>query len=192
LVCQPKLDINQVIYFFRQKRVYTHFLNKPCITHQKEHTMILPTLQAQFGTSFGFLQQNLQGFDPQNASNTPTHGGNSAAWLLSHIIAARQMPLVFSGGQPLWNQENLQRWARSPVALEAHETTDWNQLCSDLKKTQEALMAHLATLEASDLERQTPAGTLGSTLSFLATHEAYHVGQVAMLRRALGMPGVMS
>jgi uncharacterized damage-inducible protein DinB len=154
--------------------------------------MILPTLQAQFGTSFGFLQQNLKGFDSQNATNTPAQGGNSAAWLLSHIVAARQMPLVFSGGQPIWNQESLQRWARSPAALEAHETTDWNQLCDDLNKTQEVLMAHLATLEASDLERQTPAGTLGSTLAFLATHEAYHVGQVAMLRRALGMPGVMS
>jgi uncharacterized damage-inducible protein DinB len=154
--------------------------------------MNIPTLQAQFGTSFGFLQQNLQGFDPKNATNTPTHGGNSAAWLLSHIVAARQMPLVFSGGQPVWTQEALQRWGRSPAALEAHETPDWNQLCTDLNKTQEVLVAHLATLQASDLEQQTPVGTLGSTLSFLATHEAYHVGQLAMLRRALGMSGVMS
>jgi uncharacterized damage-inducible protein DinB len=154
--------------------------------------MILPTLQAQFGTSFGFLQQNLQGFDNQNATDTPAQGGNSAAWLLSHIVGARQMPLVFSGGQPIWSQESLQRWGRSPAPLEAYEATDWNQLCSDLNKSQDALMAHLATLEASDFERQTPTGTLGSTLSFLATHEAYHVGQLAMLRRALGMPGVMS
>jgi uncharacterized damage-inducible protein DinB len=194
LVCPPKLDTKTAYYFFRQKRVYTRFLAKPSSIHfaQKEQIMILPTLQAQFGTSFGFLQKNLQGFDSQNASNTPTQGGNSAAWLLSHIVAARQLPLVFSGAQPIWNQETMQRWGRSPAPLEGHETPDWNQLCSDLNKSQDVLMAHLATLEASDLERQTPAGTLGSTIAFLATHEAYHVGQVAMLRRALGMPGVMA
>ncbi len=153
--------------------------------------MIIPMLQAQFGTSFGFLQQNLLGFNSQTSVRAPTVGGNSAAWLLSHIVAARQMPLVLSGQQAIWNQESINRWARSPAPLGTDESTDWDQLHLDLDLTQDALTAALAKLKDSDLERSTPAGPLGNALAFLATHEAYHVGQLAMLRRALGMPGVL-
>ena len=153
--------------------------------------MNIPTLQAQYGTSFGFLQKNLEGFDIQNSSLTPAAGGNSATWLLSHIVATRQTPVLFSGGQPIWNQERIQRWGRSPAPLEASESTDWNQLLTDLNKSQEHLMVCLENMNASDLEKPTPFGPLGKAIAFFATHEAYHVGQLAMLRRALGMPGMI-
>ena len=152
--------------------------------------MLIQSLQSQFGTSFGFLQQNLEGFDTALSLQTPG-GGNSAVWLLRHITAARQMPLVFGGQHPLWNQEVLGRWARSAAPLQAGEAGDWNGLRADLGQSQERLMDFLGGLKASDLGRETPAGPLGTVLAFLATHEAYHVGQLAMLRRALGMPGVL-
>lgn len=137
------------------------------------------------------LQKNLEGFNTQNATQTPAAGGNSATWLLSHIIATRQTPVLFSGGQPIWQQDQIQRWGRSPAPLETSENPDWNQLITDLHKSQESLMTHLATLETNDLEQPTPFGPLGKTIAFFATHEAYHVGQLAMLRRALGMPGMI-
>jgi hypothetical protein len=143
------------------------------------------TLQTQFGTSFNFLQKNLEGFEAQHQTQAPAAGGNSAAWLLS------QMPLVFGGQQPLWDQTALNRWARSPAKLEANEQIDWVQLHADLGKSQGQLMAFLGNLTESDLERPTPAGPLGGTLAFLATHEAYHVGQLAMLRRNFGLPGML-
>ena len=115
--------------------------------------MNIPTLQAQYGTSFGFLQKNLEGFDIQNSSLTPAAGGNSATWLLSHIVATRQTPVLFSGGQPIWNQERIQRWGRSPAPLEVSESTDWNQLLTDLNKSQEHLMVCLENMNASDLEK---------------------------------------
>ncbi|MDX2006127.1 MAG: DinB family protein [Meiothermus sp.] len=92
---------------------------------------------------------------------------------------------------PLWDQGDLERWVQSPTPLQPGEAGDWNSLLADLGRSQEALMGLLTGLSADDLERQTPFGPLGSVLAFLATHEAYHVGQLAMLRRALGMPGVL-
>jgi uncharacterized damage-inducible protein DinB len=148
-------------------------------------------IQAQFGTSFGFLQTNLTGFDASNSFQTPEQGGNSAAYLLSHLVAARQMPLAFSGQATLWNQQKLGRWARSAAPLAEDERPDWNALKADLEQSQGALMQFLSSLTPEALERPTPVGTLGKTLLFLATHEAYHVGQLAMLRRALGMEGML-
>jgi uncharacterized damage-inducible protein DinB len=153
--------------------------------------MLIQTLQTQYSTSFGMLRKNLEGFNSQNAIQTPEAGGNSATWLLSHIVATRQTPVLFSGGTPIWQQEQIQRWGKSPAPLEANENTNWDQLVTDLHKSQESLMAQLQTLQTSDLEKPTPFGPLSKAIPFFATHEAYHVGQLAMLRRALGMPGMM-
>lgn len=177
--------------FFAKKSAYTLFWPVNYPAPYKENLMLIQTLQSQFGTSFGFLRQNLEGFDAASSLLTPSSGGNSAVWLVRHITAARQMPLVFGGQHPLWSQEDLGRWARSAAPLQAGEAGDWNQLRTDLDQSQERLMGLLAGLKVSELERETPAGPLGSVVAFLATHEAYHVGQLAMLRRALGMPGML-
>jgi uncharacterized damage-inducible protein DinB len=44
---------------------------------------------------------------------------------------------------------------------------------------------------ARDLGRKLPTGsTLGDALSFLAFHEAYHLGQLGLIGRTLGKPGL--
>ena len=151
--------------------------------------MNIPTLTAQFGTSFGLLQANLQGFTASQASDAPAQGGNSLSWLLSHIIASRQGALLISGAAPLWDAERLQRWGQSAAALrDPTEAAPLEELQADLAATQEALMAHLPTLDQEALMQQTPYGEpVGGVLMFLATHEAYHVGQVGLLRRTLGL-----
>jgi uncharacterized damage-inducible protein DinB len=151
--------------------------------------MNIPTLTAQFATSFGLLQANLQGFTLDNASNAPAHGGNSLSWLLSHIIASRQGALLISGGAPLWDGARLERWAQGAAALtNADDAAPLTELHADLAATQAALMAHLSTLDDEALAQPTPYGEpVGGVLMFLTIHEAYHVGQVGLLRRTLGL-----
>jgi uncharacterized damage-inducible protein DinB len=150
-------------------------------------TMHIPTLQMQFGTTFGNLQKHLAAFDQDNALQAGANAGNSAAWLLSHIIASRQVPLLITGAKPLWDGSRLQRWGRDAVPLAENESLDLEQLRSDLQASQDALMAQLSSLTEDDLARATPMGTVGGVLAFLATHEAHHTGQLVALRRGLGL-----
>jgi uncharacterized damage-inducible protein DinB len=147
--------------------------------------MHLPTLQMQFGTTFGNLQKHLEAFDQHSALKSGPNAGNSAAWLLAHIISSRQVPLLITGAKPLWDGERLQRWGRDAAPLAANETLNLEQLRSELHASQEALMAQLSSLTEDDLTRPIPMGTVGSVLAFLSTHEAHHTGQLVALRRNL-------
>jgi uncharacterized damage-inducible protein DinB len=149
--------------------------------------MHIPTLQMQFGTTFGNLQKHLEAFDQHSILKSGPNPGNSAAWLLSHIIASRQVPLLITGAKPLWDAERLQRWGRDAAPLAEDETLNLEQLRSDLHASQDALMARLSSLTEDDLARPIPMGTVGSVLAFLATHEAHHTGQLVALRRSLGL-----
>jgi uncharacterized damage-inducible protein DinB len=149
--------------------------------------MHIPTLQMQFGTTFGNLQKHLAAFDQDNALQAGANAGNSAAWLLSHIVSSRQVPLLITGAKPLWDGPRLQRWGRDAAPLAENESLDLEQLRSDLQASQDALMARLSSLTEDDLARATPMGTVGGVLAFLATHEAHHTGQLVALRRSLGL-----
>jgi DinB superfamily len=149
--------------------------------------MHIPTLQMQFGTTFGNLQKHLEVFDQESAVKSGPNAGNSAAWLLAHIISSRQVPLLITGAKPLWDGDRLKRWGRDAAPLAGDETLDLEQLRSDLYASQEALMARLSSLTEDDLARTIPMGTVGSVLAFLSTHEAHHTGQLAALRRSLGL-----
>jgi DinB superfamily len=149
-----------------------------------------PFLQ-QFTTSYGMLRANLTGFDDSNALLTP-HGGNSASWLLSHAIGTRQAVILFSGGTPLWDETRLGRWGRvSPPLTDPDEAIPFTQLLSDLERSQPLLLEALQAFTEDRVNFETPMGTLGQLTSHLAIHEAYHAGQLGLLRRALGMAGAI-
>ena len=149
--------------------------------------MHIPTLQMQFGTTFSNLQKNLGVFDQHDALQAGANVGNSAAWLLAHIIASRQVPLLITGAKPLWEAPRLQRWGRDAAPLAENETLDLGQLRFDLQVSQEALTVRLSSLTEDDLARATPMGPVGGVLAFLVTHEAHHTGQLVALGRSLGL-----
>jgi uncharacterized damage-inducible protein DinB len=149
--------------------------------------MHIPTLQMQFGTTFGNLQKHLAAFDQRSALQAGANAGNSAAWLLSHIIASRQVPLLITGAKPLWDGPRLQRWGRDAAPLAGNDLLNLEQLRSDLQASQDALMARLSSLTNDDLTKPTPMGAVGGMLAFLSTHEAHHTGQLVALRRSLGL-----
>jgi DinB superfamily len=133
------------------------------------------------------LESAHEAFDQHTVLQAGANAGNSAAWLLAHIISSRQVPLLITGAKPLWDGPRLQRWGRDATPLGDHETLDLDQLRSDLHASQQALMARLSSLTEDDLAKPTPMGTVGGVLAFLSTHEAHHTGQLVTLRRSLGL-----
>ena len=65
------------------------------------------------------------------------------------------------------------------------------EILADLRRTQERLLGRLGRLSDADLAEPVKDGTVGSQLAFLHFHEAYHAGQVGLLRRLLGKEGAI-
>ncbi|MDX2121961.1 MAG: DinB family protein [Gemmatimonadota bacterium] len=116
---------------------------------------------------------------------------NSIAFLVAHLTETRHY-LATLLGQPMPSPFSAaftsarsieQAGPLPPVAL--------------LIQYWEAIAAHLAVLverfDTPQLSRTGPArpgsdGSALSNLAFLAQHESYHLGQIALLRRALDLP----
>jgi uncharacterized damage-inducible protein DinB len=92
-----------------------------------------------------------------------------------------------------------ERFKRSCKALAADERSfSLAAVRVDFAATQDPLHAGLADLTDAAVAAPAPFGlagrkdeTVGSLLVGLAFHEAYHAGQVGMLRRLLGKPGAI-
>ena len=146
--------------------------------------MHISTLQMQYGISFENISKSLASFNANNHLDS-FNNGNSANWLISHITATRQIPLMFAGQETIWKPEQIQRWGREPTPLVAAEAIDWQQLLGDLETSGNMLMGFLATANEETLAIETPVGKIGSALAFLVSHEHHHSGQLAYLASAI-------
>ncbi len=122
---------------------------------------------------------NLRGKKPKGAPHT--------AWqLLEHIRIAQWDILEFSRDRkhvsPKWPEGYWPKTAAPP------STAAWNRSISEVRKSRTA-MEKLIASEKSDLFTPIPHGT-GQTLLrealLIADHNAYHIGQLVLLRRLLG------
>jgi DinB superfamily len=122
----------------------------------------------------------------------PAHT-NSISFLLAHLIESRHLVAGLLGyplSTPL------------PASVaQARTLDDAGELppLAILEPAWERIAAHLAVhLERMDTAalrregRHFPGsdGTLLGALAFLAEHESYHLGQIALLRRQAGLPGM--
>jgi hypothetical protein len=120
----------------------------------------------------------------------PDPAGNCANWVLGHIVANRGAVLTLVGEQPVWDAAAGERYKRgsSPIAKDAAKP--FPEILDSLDRSQERLVAGLARLSDEDLGKD-DGESLGSKLAFLQFHEAYHAGQLGLLRRVAGKKGAI-
>lgn len=119
---------------------------------------------------------------------------NSIAFLVAHLIDARHTLLALLGGiaenplaTVLSDARSIDDVAMLPPLTELRDA--WHAV-------DEALAIRLPELSASVLDEPAPQPYPGDdpsllgALAFLVQHDSYHVGQLALLRRALGLPAM--
>ena len=120
--------------------------------------------------------------------------GHSPRWLVGHLATYRHRVLAMAGLPALtaaW--EDWFTKGTDPAAVPAD--LDPGILVQAFHDAQAALAGRWAAVTAQDLAkplgRTLPGGadTLGGGLQFMAWHEAYHLGQLGLLRRLAGKPG---
>lgn len=125
--------------------------------------------------------QFLRGLSPDRAAAHPIAGAHSIWELVLHVTG--------------WTREVHQRLRGNapgePAAGDWPQPGDtsgpaWHAALVDLDDAHDAVVRHVATLSDEDLARPVGNGvSVGEMLVGLAQHDAYHSGQLALLRRTL-------
>lgn len=158
----------------------TSSLETPLTTH----------LHQMFTMTDAWLRRNVEGLTAEQAMARPTEG-NSIAWIVGHVVYWRQAILKMAGGEPVWadgEAEGFKGTSRTnPVSVDK----SWDALLAAYQDTHARLVARLNGDLALASRALAPGSELWGTLAKLHCHEAYHVGQIGLARRALGLPGAI-
>jgi uncharacterized damage-inducible protein DinB len=160
-------------------------------------TSLTDALAAQLNVSQMAIKRNLEGVTPDESTVKPQGGGNSANWIVGHIVVARHRLLTVLGEKGLLSEENIATYTRgssgsvtSGLALES--------LVDAFHRSQPLLVARLQRLTDAELTTKSPMNSpagpdasLGAALAAMVFHEAYHIGQLGIVRRLLGKSGAI-
>lgn len=156
------------------------------------HPSVTP-LASIYRLNTGLLLNCIRGVTDDHAAARITGATNSIGFLVAHLIDTRHY-LADLLGAPLPSPF-------PPAFARAKTMDDAGTLppLAELTRFWDAISAHLAVeverLDTPGLARAAARlpgsdGTVLGALAFLAQHESYHLGQIALLRRQLGLPAM--
>ncbi len=129
----------------------------------------------------------------------PRPAGNCLNWVVGHLLAVYNDVLPALGQKPVVARETLEHYARgsSPItdARDARPfadlTRDWDAACTRIDMGLAALPAQRLEERVAQSPTGNPNESLGSLLATVMFHQAYHAGQLGILRRIVGKPGAI-
>ncbi len=157
------------------------------------------TLIDQFTMSQWAALKSVDGIDHDESIRLPEMTGNNMNWVLGHIVVSRGGILELLGGQAIWDKSESEIYKRGSDRLtDPSRATDFNKIRSDYAASQEVLLEAIEAQTPETLSTRVDFSFVGrdedsleAALAGFAFHESYHVGQLGLLRRFLGHPGVI-
>ena len=156
------------------------------------HPSIVP-LAAIFRLNTELLLNCLEDLDDDRASLRGTPPVNSIAFLVAHMTETRHFATRLLGAALASPFSDAFTRARSlddagPLPPLAVAQAAWERISAQLAVQLER--ADTAQLAQPSQPFPGSDGTLLGALAFLAQHESYHLGQIAILRRQQGLPAM--
>jgi hypothetical protein len=154
---------------------------------------------ASLGRRYVFNERVLaaasEGFSDADWARPPgPHGGNSAHWLLAHLVRTRR-ELLRACGDELAREGWESGYGRGSRSVLHEATPPPAALAEEFARLGTRLGERLATLPREHADRPflypLPDGgrSLADGAHFLYFHESYHLGQIGLLRRIGGKAG---
>jgi hypothetical protein len=145
------------------------------------------------------VRLNADGISHDDSLVQPRPGGNCFNWVLGHLIAIYGEALPLLGQERVRSRDELSHYARGapPItsAAEALRIEDleawWEESCARFDTGLAALPEERLAERVPNSPTNNPDETLGSLLATVVFHQAYHSGQLGVLRRIAGKPGVI-
>lgn len=143
--------------------------------------------------NYGALFRNLEGITHEESFIAPEPAGNCLNWVLGHIVATRNRLLPLVGEAPIWPRELAFLYSGREGAGWLRETASHlDSIKTDLARSQQQLLSALDNMTDQALAAPSHDGRpLAQVIGFFQFHESYHGGQIALLRRIIGKPGVI-
>lgn len=154
----------------------------------------LAPLADLFRLNTRLLINGLDGLSEEDARGCPVPGVNSAAFVAAHLVDARH-GLLGMLGHPKQNPFAA-GLANARGMSDVDALPRLGELVSAWRSVGLALDACLADLAPSVIDAPAPRNfpiddrSMLGVVAFLAQHDSHHVGQLALLRRALGYPAM--
>jgi uncharacterized damage-inducible protein DinB len=149
-------------------------------------------LVQQFDAIYSVIRRNVEGLTHADSLAPAAGGGNTANWILGHVVNVHNAAMQIIGAPPVWQSEQLERARFDHPIRDAGEAIDWDTLVERFNASRDACLAALAALTDEDLAEKMPDPfgndtTRAGLLSIFAIHQCYHAGQLGMARRAAGL-----
>jgi Protein of unknown function (DUF664) len=146
------------------------------------------------------VRLNLEGISHEQSLIQPQPAGNCSNWVVGHLIAVYNRVLPMLGQTPVDSAGDLTRYTRGSSALtrpsEAVRFGDllsaWEEACVRIDAGLAALPPRKLEMLAPDSPTGDPNETVGSLLTVALFHQAYHAGQLGILRRIAGESGAIA
>lgn len=157
--------------------------------------MLIETIISQVEIIHDIVKQNTANIDHAESLLSPVGGGNSFNWVLGHLVYWRNESMTFVGKQPLFPEDTLSLYADAPLT-QTRRAVEFEDLLSQYDQLKNPFIEGMKKLTADDLkkpvkESDKSSGTIGSLLTRIVVHEAYHAGQLGLLRRITGRAGAI-
>ena len=152
-------------------------------------------LKTQYHLFYLTMKMNLDGMSADDALRQPEPGGNCANWIVAHLVAVQNAVMGLVNAAPVWDHEGLE--TSGDAITSADQAFDWDVMVAKLLQSEDRFMEAMDGLSDEDLDQggfADPFGnavTRGELLNFLAMHQNYHGGQVALSRRLAGLEGAI-
>ncbi len=129
------------------------------------------------------VMEAIQGLTHQESLLKPPGGENPANWILGHILTSRSNVQAMLDLEPIWNYDRCKLYLPDSEPITAESLVEnLEDMLADLETTQEDLMKELQGLNDDLLLEPQGDNSLGEELSGYAIHEAYHAGELAIIR----------
>lgn len=110
------------------------------------------------------------------------HNCNSANWILGHLVFIRNNILSQLGLPPIADEKMKEVYGRGVIKPDMSKAVPLNMLKKMYEQSQPAIMQGIEKVKDEAALEQ---------LTSLGFHEAYHLGQIGLLRKMLGKEGAI-
>ncbi len=150
----------------------------------------LSTAAHAYRQNAALLNKSFEGLTAEEWLASPKSTSNPELWILGHVVWARSMALKLLGSP--WERPWLSLFARGAKLPEPSQYPSpeemmlgWQEVCANLTTALEGATDEVLSAPTPE---KSPSfdGKVGGMVTFLAFHEAYHVGQAAYLRCWMG------
>jgi hypothetical protein len=152
----------------------------------------MPTFEENLVTvcerNYGVILAQVEGVTHDESVRQLPFRGNCMNWVIGHLIASHDDVLRVLGLPPTFREDERRRYARESAPItQSEEALPFADLLRTLATSQERLLTALRAATPDELAVKNERGqTTGERAEFLLWHQAYHIGQLELLRQLAG------